>query len=74
MQATTGSEGGRVVDWEVRRAAVVLELGEVTPLRVKVDWLEGPGGLVFVPVNRGNWGREGWLRTLGLIGGRARRG
>jgi hypothetical protein len=43
MQATTGSVGGRVVDWEVRRAVVVLELGEVMPLRVKVDLLGGLG-------------------------------
>lgn len=43
MQATTGSEGGRVVDWEVRRVVVVLVLGEVMPLRLKVDWLDGLG-------------------------------
>ncbi|KAK4154513.1 aspartic peptidase domain-containing protein [Chaetomidium leptoderma] len=38
MQDTTASEGGRVVDWEVRRVVVVLEW-EVMPLRVKVDSL-----------------------------------
>ena len=43
MQATTGSVGGRVVDWEVRKEVVVLELGEVMPLRVKVDLLGGLG-------------------------------
>jgi hypothetical protein len=41
-QDTTSSEGGRLVEWEVRRALVVMVvLGEVTPLRVKVEFLRG---------------------------------
>jgi hypothetical protein len=45
MQDTISSEGGRLVEWEVRRALVVVVLlEEVTPLRVKVEFL-----------------REGWL-------------
>ncbi len=43
MQRTTRSDGGRLVDWEVRRALGCVVLWEVVPLRVKVDFLEGCG-------------------------------
>ncbi|EAQ90236.1 hypothetical protein CHGG_02171 [Chaetomium globosum CBS 148.51] len=46
MQATTGSEGGTVVDWEVRRE-VWAELA-VVPLREKVDLLGRRYGLLVV--------------------------
>ncbi|KAK3906050.1 aspartic peptidase domain-containing protein [Staphylotrichum tortipilum] len=40
-QRTTGSDGGRLVDCEVRRLLGWVVLWEVVPLRVKVDFLEG---------------------------------
>jgi hypothetical protein len=44
MQDTISSEGGRLVEWEVRRALVVVVLlEEVTPLRVKVEFLREVG-------------------------------
>ena len=43
MHWTTGSEGGSVVDWEVRCGLEVLR--EVVPLRVKVELLAAPRGV-----------------------------
>ena len=65
MQATTGSEGGTVVDWEVRRE-VLAELA-VVPLRVKVDLLMG---LLMAGTQRGKGGEQ----TRDAAGERALRG
>ena len=43
MHWTTGSEGGRLVDCEVRRLLGCVVLWEVVPLREKVGFLGGGG-------------------------------